>query len=191
MTVIAILASGPSLARWQIDHAVARADRVIAINTTALSVPEPAICYAADGAWWKVYHDAIARLGHEGWTTDEAAARDYGLRYIPSRVGRGLCREPFVLHQGMHSGFQAIQLAVHLGARRILLAGYDMQWSGGAPHHHGHHPSPLRQPDGIAGWLKFYPALAADLAAEGIEVVNATIETALTCFPRADLRDAL
>lgn len=78
-----------------------------------------------------------------------------------------------------------------MGAERIILIGFDMQQTAGRSHWHGNHPSGLGNAEGVAGWRKNFPALAADLAARGVETINCTIETALDCFPRADLRCVL
>jgi hypothetical protein len=40
-------------------------------------------------------------------------------------------------------------------------------------------------------WLRLFPTLARDLEAEGVPVVNASRATALTCFARAALEDAI
>jgi len=95
------------------------------------------------------------------------------------------------IHSGLNSGYQAIGLAYALGADRIILIGYDMQHTGGARHWHGDHPDGLKNAQGVEKWVKHFESLAVDLEGEGIEVVNCTIETALTCFQRADLRDVL
>ena len=58
-------------------------------------------------------------------------------------------------------------------------------------HWHGDHPQQLQNCYGISGWVKGFEALAQGLKAEGVEVVNCTIETAIPYFERADLRDVL
>jgi len=44
---------------------------------------------------------------------------------------------------------------------------------------------------GIEGWRKNFAPLARDLAVAGVRAVNCSIETALDCFERADVRDVL
>ena len=95
------------------------------------------------------------------------------------------------VHHGQNSGYQAVGLAYHLKADRIILIGFDMQRTGGKSHWHGDHPRGLNNADAVHKWPRHFPALAADLREDGVEVVNCTIETALTCFPCADLRDVL
>lgn len=62
-----------------------------------------------------------------------------------------------------------------------------MQKTGGLSHWHGNHEGRLHKPVPTWDWLKRFAALASDLQAEGVEVVNLTRETALECFKRGDI----
>lgn len=92
---------------------------------------------------------------------------------------------------GSNSGYQVINLAAQFGARRIILLGYDFKRTGGKSHWHGDHPRPLGNLGNLRMWCEHMGLLARDLAAAGIDVVNASRETALTCFRRMPLEDAL
>lgn len=107
------------------------------------------------------------------------------------RPGNGLGIKPGQLYSGQNSGHQAIQLAYQKGAARIILLGYDMQHTNGRTHWHGDHPKGLTNAEGIAGWVKHFGPLAKALELEGVEVVNCSPETALTCFKRGRLDDYL
>lgn len=187
---IAVIASGPSLARWQCDHLRDKAP-CIATNTSFRALAGPGRVYGCDGDWWRRYHAEVKAAGHEGWTQDAGAARDFGLNFIRAVTRLGLAREPGLIHHGANSGYQAISLAYQLGADRIILVGFDMQRTDGRSHWHGDHPRGLGNAHGIERWARNFEALAADLNREGVKVVNCTIKTALTCFPRADLRDVI
>ena len=58
-------------------------------------------------------------------------------------------------------------------------------------HWHGEHPGCLKKEMPIKTWLKNFPKLAEDLKGEGVEVINSTRDTALECFNRIDLEEAL
>lgn len=90
---------------------------------------------------------------------------------------------------GSNSGAGAISLAAHTGARRIVLVGYDCQLTGGRSHWHGDHPKGLGNAGSLPQWAAQFGSLARRL--RGIEVINCSRETALTCFPRAALEDVL
>ena len=117
-------------------------------------------------------------------------AQRYGLNWVHSVDRPGLSSDPSLIHQGGNSGYQALNLAVLLGAARILLLGYDM---GGRGHWHGNHPPGLRNPpeSQLSEWAGQFHAAAADLDRLGIECINCSRETALTCFPRARIEDVL
>ncbi|EPV0130428.1 hypothetical protein [Pseudomonas aeruginosa] len=88
-----------------------------------------------------------------------------------------------------NSGGGAVSLAIARGAKRIILLGYDMQKTGGMSHWHGDHPRGL----GSAGKISEWPVEFENLKRKnpGIEIINCTRETALTCFARRPLEDAL
>lgn len=90
-----------------------------------------------------------------------------------------------------NSGAAAIELAADMGAKRILLIGYDCQFKDGKRHWHGDHPRGAGS--GNAGTISKWPAMFNKLARsiKGVEIINCTRETALTCFPRASLESAL
>jgi len=91
--------------------------------------------------------------------------------------------------QYLNSGAGAIGLAVHMGAQRVILLGYDCQRTGGQAHWHGNHPKGLGNAGSINTWPAQFQKLARDL--RNFNIVNCTRETALTCFPRVELEKAL
>jgi hypothetical protein len=112
-----------------------------------------------------------------------------GLTALPGHEGRGLNRERPAINYGGNSGHQAVNLAYHIGCRRIVLLGFDMQ--PGAPMHwHGNHPAGLNNGGNFPEWRHAMHQMAADLAEDGIELINASRETALT-VPRMTLQEVL
>lgn len=196
-TVI-VAASGPSFDEAQAAEigalrAAGRA-RVLVVNDTYRRVPAADLLYACDGRWWRHNVEAVRASGFAGelWTQDDGAARAYGLTRVRHLRRPGLTRTAGTVHGGGNSGYQAINLAYLLGARRLVLVGFDMQPTGGALHWFGRHPVPeLDRRLPFAHWIGQFGDLARDLAREGVDVVNATRETALTQFRRATLAAAL
>ena len=103
----------------------------------------------------------------------------------------GLVKEPLNVSTGGNSGHQAINLSYHFGARKIVLLGFDMHDRDGK-HWHPDHLGMFNAPaNHIEQWRRNMAYLARDLAQEGIEVINATEGSALRCFKRATLKEAL
>ena len=114
-----------------------------------------------------------------------------------SRGRRGICLEPDRLRTGANSGYQAVNLAVHLGARRIVLVGYDMKvGDDGAEHWFGQHRNRAGRPvptaaSTITRWAKGFESMVPQLSELGIEVLNAGPDSAIDCFERVSLEDCL
>lgn len=200
----AILASGPSMTRAQADYVRGKC-RVIAVNnqgidtvdsTTGQLIPAFApwadILYAADAKWWRHYHDrALKFAGRKVTIRDTLPWREvYSLKQSTEHAS--IDPRPTHLVSGGNSGYQAIHLAVHLGAKRIVLLGFDMK-DGPQRRRHwfGSHPGRLDSRGNFTAWLRAFEKLARVLDHKGIEVVNCTPDTALRCFRRARLQEIL
>lgn len=88
-----------------------------------------------------------------------------------------------------NSGTGALMLAAHRRARRIIMLGYDCKKTNGKTHHHGDHPKGLGNAKSMGRWQELFKRAALRL--RHVQVVNASRETALTCFPRVTLEEAL
>lgn len=161
---------------------------MLVVNDAYRLAPRANWLYACDDRWWRFHHEAVTAVFQgERWTQDEAAAKRYGLNWIQGKSEPGLSRDPNVIHHGANSGYQAINLAYHFGAKRIILLGYDMHGS----HFFGEHPAELPVKSSFSVFLANFPQLAADLKAEGVEVVNCTPGSVLHSFHEAPLREVL
>lgn len=201
---VVIVASGPSLTEEQCEQVRAwrAADasglrRVIAINTSFRRAPFADAIYGCDKQWWDRYIDEAAATCPQAqlWTQERRAWVDYGsrgLKWILAIRSTGLYKRPGAIHQGSHSGYQAIGLAYQSRARRIVLLGYDYKDADdGRTHWHGDHPDTLRRISPFALWLQQFPALAADLRDVGVGIVNCSPGSALPVFPCAALQTVL
>lgn len=189
-STVVCIGSGPSLTPADVNYCRERA-RVIVIKNAVECAPWADVLYGAgaDGGgstWW---HREGPRLTFAGlrYTLDPQAR---AWASVLTLIGeRGLCLNPSGLAGGGHSGYQAINLAVHLGAARVVLLGYDMQVTGGLDHYFGKHPHGRTPP--FALFLHHFPSIVAPLKALGVTVINASAETALTIFPRKPIREAM
>lgn len=80
-------------------------------------------------------------------------------------------------------------MAAQGGAARIILLGFDAQHTNGRAHWFGNHPIGLGNAGMTDKWLDKFAQLADDFS--HIDIINASRETALTCFKRARLEDLL
>lgn len=188
---VAIAASGPSQDGEDLDEIRGRCP-IVAINNTWELAPWAEVLYSCDRKWWDVNVAARSIFAGEKWTCDESAALLYDLRLVIGRPGCGYAPTGPILHH-FNSGAQAIQLAAQWGATRIVLLGFDHRNApDGRKHWHGDHASV--ELNMRPNWRKHIAAmhvLAAGLREHGVEVLNASRETALDCWPRVDLEDLL
>lgn len=131
--------------------------------------------YGHDLKWWKHYDARIRETFKGDCVTGGCKWNGAELHPVP-------------LYQ--NGGCGAISLAIHRGARRVILLAYDAQKTGGQVHHHGNHPKGLGNAGSMSTWPKLFRKLAMTLGKRA-EIVNASRETALDMFPRIDLETAI
>jgi hypothetical protein len=187
------LGSGPSLtaADLQTVHAACRTDgrhiRSLAINTTYKSAPWADVLYAPDLKWWSWHPDAVQFQGFKFALGPRHAPGVTGLEW----TGReGIEDDPHAVRTGGHSGYAAINLAMHLGARRIVLLGYDLDQSADGHHHH-HDEHPDESHPRYEHRRAVYATCLEPLAKKGIAILNASRHTTIEAIPRATLAEAL
>lgn len=182
-TVLCV-ASGPSIDTDDIEYAKHRC-RTIVINDNYQLAPWADVLYACDLKWWDWHNGCPDFIGMK-FTQDRTAAQKYRLNYIKGVPLPGLSDSFDELHTGSNSGYQAINLAHLLGAKRILLTGYDMKFSSnGASHWFGDHP------DGVRSCYERFIKCFETIDQERVEIINCTRDTDLTCFPQMTLQEAL
>lgn len=196
-----VAASGPGLTEHAANLCQASGLPIVAVNDAYRVLPRADILYACDAGWWHAHggapdfagekwscHEAPAATGPRRVENDKSEAQAaYGLSLIAGRDAEGFSFDPGYIHYGGNSGFQAINLALLMGARRVILAGFNMA---GRSHFFGAHPPEL---DRGGDYGRFVPAFAAAarLLPPGIEIINCTPGSALTCFPAMPLDQAL
>ncbi len=183
---IVCIGTGPSLTPADVAYVRGRATAVIVVNDAYKLAPWAEVLYACDSKWWywKRGEKDLASFAGLKYTLDLKAAH-YGAQALRNTGDTGLDVRPTCVRNGRNSGYQAINVAVHLGAAKIVLLGYDMQ----GDHYFGHHPDQSRPP--FQHCLKWFQTLVKPLAELKIDIVNCTRKTALLCFPRQPLEEAL
>lgn len=130
---VAIIGGGPSAGFLdEAPEAMARADRIIAINTAYQLAPVADIVFWADKGWYPEHAKEIEHGYVDGQLLTSA--------YVQPSMGGPRIDEVFRIKRtadilsnkddrlaGFSSGAQAINLAFLLGARKIALFGFDME----------------------------------------------------------------
>jgi len=185
MTWWVIIASGPSLTRADCD-ALRGIGTTIAVNRAVFFTPWADYLYGGDASFWKVYGPKTA------WFKGDRVTPE---KYLSTRQFNGDHR---FKNFGGNSGHQAMQYAVSQGARRVALIGFDHKHTDGRKHCHEDYPRQVKVGSEIVSfgnaectdfWVKVMNSSAQDAKAMGVEIVNLSRETALTCFERVTVED--
>lgn len=181
-TVVAI-ASGTSLTKADCELVRASGLPTIVTNTTFRLCPWADALFAFDLKWWAEYHEEVGSVFHGKRLSASMVATKYGAEWVygPARY-----------RQYRNSGACAAGWAMDQGSAKVVLLGCDaMRGPNGETHHHGSHPDELRDASSASEWVAQFALLAKDAEKRGVEIVNASRRTALRCFRRVALEDAI
>jgi len=168
--------------------------RIIAINDWYLRCPFADILYFGDALWWTKHRERVLAKFEGMWMVSMNVGTD-GVHRIRHGGLHGLSLDPTALAHGGNSGYQAIGLAAHFGASRIVLLGYDMR--GGHCYQQETIPAqrPKTQPFADAqkknDWVPRFSSLVEPLASHGVSVVNCNPSSLIRCFPFTPLSSIL
>lgn len=198
----AIVASGPSAKKANVAALKGRM-RVIAIKECALDLaPWADVAYGCDAAWWMHRRGLPQFMGLKLTFSKDVPTSFPDVRTIEIKEASSshphdrkylnaiINDDPGVVGSGHNSGFQALNLAVQFGSRRILLIGFDMQgehYYGRNNWFRGSNPDQFQ----FDRCIRAFAANSALLRNMGVEVVNASIESAITCFRKASVDQML
>jgi hypothetical protein len=182
-STVVVMASGPSLTETDVETVRQWRENgenryVIVTNTTYQLAPWADVLFFHDFKWWKKYKGDV-RAKFAGKLVTVASVNVKDVDWLRGWTSFG------------NSGAASIALATLAGADRVITLGMDCQYTGGARHWHGDHPSGLGNARSLAKWPAAFKRLAGHCKSHGTEVINASRQTALECFERQPLEDAL
>lgn len=166
--------------------------RVIAINDAHRLAPWADVLYSSDQRWYQHYEGVPGFVGEKYGIRPLRVPPEWRVTVLENTGIDGVERAPTGLRNGRNSGFAAINLAVHFGAKRVLLLGYDMGVPPGKKSHwFGEHPERIRTSSPYPTFLAAFASMVDPLRRLGVTVINCSRETALETFPRQPLEEAL
>lgn len=188
-----IIGGGPSVKTQNL--AMLRGRRVIVINSSYEAYPEADFLFFGDARWWLEHCGRPAMRAFEGRVVTCANKvsdpRLLKMRRVVPPPGLAEARDSVASQRTSLQG--AINLAVHLGAQRLVLLGADMCRSAdGATHHHAPHKWP--NPPGNASWdvqMSQLRLVVDPLRRRGVEVINTSPVSRLTWWPRRLLAECV
>lgn len=186
------MASGPSAKSQKLDILRGRS-RVVAIKQNVDLCPWADLVYGCDPAWWKFRKGlpeyAGLKVAWEGANLDFPDIRTVEIAKAPKGGGYSNTLQfdrTGLIGGGGNSGFQALNLAVQLGATTIVLVGFDMTDRGGVHWYGRNHWERANNPttDNFGRWIASLRSASHALKARGVRVINASPQSALDCFEK-------
>lgn len=180
-----IIGSGESLTDTDVNHVRGKAE-VIVINDNYKKAPWADILYYCDNQWFNWHKAGVREFRGIKATLNDGEA-DWVFKQ-GEETGLSIC--PHTLNTGKNSGYQAINLALLLGAENIYLLGYDMKRTNEKKHWFGDYPvSGFDLFDDMIKCFKTIPE--ANYKHFGATIWNCTRDTALDMFPRLTIQEAI
>tara|TARA_B100001057_G_scaffold486297_1_gene567269 strand:- start:2370 stop:3161 length:792 start_codon:yes stop_codon:yes gene_type:complete len=185
-----LIGGGPSLKGFQWD--ALNGKKTIAINRAVQFYPNADAVYWTDSRVYMWYKKDIDKFKGLKYTLKAGNHYTGKVHVLKKGVKFGLESSRDSLAHGLNSGYAAINLAVHLGAKRIVLLGYDMGNEGALSHFHDGYPVNATAENIYRNqFIPGFTVLRELLYTKGIECYNASINSKLEVFPKIDLIRAL
>jgi len=157
------------------------------------------VVHGCNYQFWELYWPQIKDKPCDKWTTRPELRNTYsGLQYIEERWEPGLSRDPHWIAAHHGTGPQLVNIAFLYGCTRLLLVGWDMRFHGkvsrtqyarrrylGEDELTRNH-WPMTGDNGeMSGLIREMETI--NPADYGIEIINCTPGSAMTCFPFGEL----
>ena len=178
---VAVLGNGPSLSISNIIDLDPR--YVIAVNSAIRLCQDAHVLFSRDSSWCQKYPVLI----DSAWsalkvTTKRDAAQERGMLLVRTerRDSFAAVGHPAIRY-GISSGHTAVSLAIAMGAKEIVLYGFDGRTVDGRSHWHDDYVEPRREVYAafVVGWRGWHAAAKA----VGVSIYNATRDSTIAEFP--------
>ncbi len=176
-----VVGSGESLKGFDFERL--RDRNVIAVNNVWEYVPFAQVLVTLDSGWFtrnkpKLHKFTGIRImkcgkGHPGWN------------YF---IDQGMTEDKLILRNATNSGFYAMVAALKLGATKVYLLGFDVTWKK-QPYFYDipqvevdQYRNGMHRKDAHLRYFEYY---------KDYNIINASPDSAITCFPKCSLNEIL
>lgn len=175
---------------------------VIAINVAFAIGDWIDMLFFGDGGFYLNNKARIARFPGLKVSCHSHVNKDNWVKFLgrDGKKPKGISTAPNLVSWNNNSGAAAISVAAHAGAKRIILLGFDMKLNSNNQQHfhnaYGRGIINLNDPRKkrkmpFDRHLRGFPAIAEDAARMGIEIINASPESVISCFKKMTVKEIL
>ena len=173
---------------------------VIGINISFLIGEWIDVAFFGDGGFFLQYQQKLADFPGLKVCCTPHVEKHTWVKYLKrdTQRGRGISDNPNTVCWNHNSGSAAISLAAHMGAKRIILVGFDMKLNEKS-NQHWHNlygRGKIIEPKRImklpfARHLRGFSEIARDARKMGIEIINASPDSAILEFSKCTVKELL
>ena len=173
---------------------------VIGTNIAFMLGPWLSMMYFGDKSFFKRYKAQLAewrniKITHTHLTPPDLPYHK-NIRKIRAVTNKqGLSSDPTEVRWNLNSGAAAINIAVHTGAKRIYLLGFDMCADlGKNTHWHAQYKQLFNFKTSNSVFKRHligFPEIAKDAKRMGVEILNINKRSAIQAFPKVHLKEVL
>jgi hypothetical protein len=168
------------------DMGLLKGQKIIVINTSYEAVPWADFLVFSDSRWWDHNYKKLKEFKGKVICTSSAVSGP--LYKMHRKSPPGLASDIGTLAVKFTTLSAAINLAVHLGAIRLILLGIDGKSVSGKTHHHS--PHPWKQMAGCWDQQRIdLVKITEELRELNIECVNASPDSAWDLWPKVRYED--
>ena len=185
-----VIGGGPSIGDLsEEDWNVIRKKRTIVTNNAYLIASWAEVLFFMDWKWFEQHENKLKRYHGLKVTIAAQGRGKKGILFCERGSKNLLAPYSWVINNGSNSGYCGINLAVHFGVKRIILVGFDMALRDKKHNYHNEHQRVMKDNTYREQFLPAFESLPDPLRKKGVEVLNATPESALKTFPFVSLKE--
>ena len=164
---------------------------VIGVNVAYLLGNWIDIVFFGDTNFWLKYQNDLAKFPNIKVSCHSGVAKFDWVKYVPHDKNhtKGITPHPNMVSWNENSGAAAISLAAHAGAKRIILLGFDMKLNGDKQHWHNIYKKSTSKR--FYAHLLGFKQIAIDARKLGIEIINASPDSAIQEFRKVSVKQLL
>ena len=166
-----LLGGGPSLK--DVDVSKLKGKRVIAINNAYKLAPWADVCFFMDSGWFRQHRKGLREFTGLKITL-ASAIKDKTIKQMGRGAKSGLHPDNRMLNHGGNAGHCSINLAVHFGATRICLLGFDMKMDKKEHNWHREHERNMDDTIYEDNYLQSMATLPKAIEDRSIQILNLT-----------------
>jgi hypothetical protein len=171
---------------------------IIGINVAYMLGPWVDMVFFGDNNFFVRHKEALYQFPGLKLSCTPSTDKFPWVKYLSRNPTRpaGISPTPQTVSWNKNSGAAAISVAVHTGAKRIFLLGFDMRLDTANSQHFHSVYNVNGQPKNVRSLpfqrhLQGFPAIARDAKSLGIQIINVNPESAINEFPKMSLKEAL